>query len=256
MHLERLTLILEIVGQKEQASVAEICAHSGLPKPTVYRLVQDLAGAGLLTPLGRGRFAVGTRLKRIARGDQSDRALLEAIAPALKRAATEHGAAFFLSRLRGRAVEIVHVETPETGVSYLHPGLGKRPLHACSCSKAVAAFAPDLFAPGDLTGRLKAYTEFTLTSPDDLEAEFAAIRRRGYAECVEEIERGMCSVAAPLGETGPGAAISIGATGSSRVFTPAMRDRIGQILTDMARDLSSVLGWAGAETPRKTGEVA
>ena len=67
-----------------------------------------------------------------------------------KQAANQYGSAFFLSRLRGKSVEIIHVETPETGVSYLHPGLGKRPLHACSCSKAVAAFLPELLLTSDM----------------------------------------------------------------------------------------------------------
>src|SRR6056297_4217941 len=238
MHLERLIWILEIVGQKGEATVAEICAHSDLPKPTGYRLVQDLVGVGLLEPVARGRFTIGPRLKQITYSNQSDRALLEVIAPTLKQAATRYGAAFFLSRLRGKLVEIIHVETPDTGVSFLHPGLGRRPLHACSCSKAVAAFSPDLFERQKLEGRLRAYTEFTLTRIEDLEADLATIRQRGYAECVEEIERGMASVAATLGQTGPGATISIGATGSTRVFTPAFRAQIGARIVCMARELS------------------
>jgi DNA-binding IclR family transcriptional regulator len=243
MHLERLTLILEIVGQKGEATVADICAHSELPKPTTYRLVQDLVGAGLLEPVAKGRFSIGTRLKRITQADQSDGALIALIGPALRQAATLHGAAFFLSRLRGRTVEIIHVEKPVTGVSFLHPGLGRRPLHACSCSKAVAAFSPDLYLTQGLEGRLKAYTEFTLTRIEDLEAELDMIRQRGYAECVEEIERGMCSVAAPLAEQGPGATMSIGATGSTRVFTSAFREGIGSRITEMARALAADVTW-------------
>ncbi|UMA63618.1 helix-turn-helix domain-containing protein [Roseivivax marinus] len=249
MHLDRLTLILETVGQKGEATVADICAHTDLPRPSAYRLVQELVGAGLLEPVARGRFALGTRLKRIVRSDHSDAALIEIVAPALRQASAEHGAAFFLSRQRGRAVEIIHVETPDTGVSFLHPGLGKRPLHACSCSKAVAAFSPDLLASKTLEGRLKAYTEFTLTRVEDLAAELDVIRARGYAECVEEIERGMCSVAAPLADTGPGATMSIGATGSIRVFTPEARDRIGNVLCGMARDLSRHLAGVEAVDP-------
>ncbi len=244
MHLERLTFILEAVGQMGEASVADICAHSDLPKPTAYRLVQDLVTAGLLEPVARGRFVIGSRLKRIAHRDHSDRVLLDVIAPVLKQAAATHGTAFFVSRLRGKSVEIIHVETPDTGVSYLHPGLGKRPLHACSCSKAVAAVSPDLQLTQDVKGRLKAYTEFTLTKVEDLEKEFEVIRARGYAECVEEIERGMCSVAAALGDTGPGATLSIGATGSVRVFTPVFRQKIGQDITHIAQRLSASLGWS------------
>lgn len=243
MHLERIIGILEIVGQLGEASVAEICAHLDLPKPSAYRLVQDLVSVGLLEPVTRGQFAIGTRLKRITHSDHSDRALLELIAPPLKQAATEFGAAFFLSRLRGKTVEIIHVETPETGVSYLHPGLGKRPLHACSCSKAVAAFSPDLFVTGEMEGRLRAYTEFTLTNVHDLEAEFDTIRRRGFAECVEEIERGLCSVAAPLAQSGPGATMSIGATGSVRVFTSTFREMLGPQIARIAQEIAPSLGF-------------
>lgn len=243
MHLERLAVVLEIAGQKGEATVADICAHSDLPKPTAYRLVHDLVSVGLLEPVARGRFSIGMRLKQITQADQSDAALIALVGPTLRQAATKHGAAFFLSRLRGRNVEIIQVETPDTGVSFLHPGLGKRPLHACSCSKAVAAFSPDLIAGQGLEGRLKAYTEFTLTRVADLELELEAIRRRGYAECVEEIERGMCSVATTLGREGPGASMSIGATGSTRVFTDAYRAEIGRVISDMARTLSSEMKW-------------
>jgi DNA-binding IclR family transcriptional regulator len=248
VHLERLALILEIVGQKGDATVADICAHSDLPKPTAYRLVNDLADAGLLDSVAKGRYAVGNRLKRITEANHSDQQLLETIAPALRQAADTHGITFFLSRLRGRAVEIIHVETPNTGVSFLHPGLGKRPLHACSCSKAVAAFSPDIAEA--MVGRLKAYTEFTLTDHDDLRAEFNRIRRSGYAECVEEIERGMCSVAVPLGPSGQAPAMSIGAAGSLRVFTPAFRKQTGEELLLLARDLSERLGWGDPEVKK------
>ena len=253
MHLERLTFILEVVGQKGEATVAEICAHSDLPKPSAYRLVQDLVSVGLLEPVTRGTFSIGSRLKRITQSDHSDRALLEVIAPALKKAATQYGAAFFLSRLRGKSVEIIHVETPDTGVSYLHPGLGKRPLHACSCSKAVAAFLPEFLLTSVMEGRLRAYTEFTLTNVNDLEAEFETIRKRGFAECVEEIERGLCSVAAPLAPSGPGAAMSIGAAGSVRVFTPAFRDKLGTRIARIAQDVSANLGWNVAADAKLSG---
>ena len=241
MHLERMAMILEIVGQKGEATVADICAHSDLPKPSAYRLVHDLTQAGFLDQVAKGRYGIGNRLKRVTENDQSDQVLLESIAPALAHTAETHGAAFFLSRLRGRSVEIIHVETPDTGVSFLHPGLGRRPLHACSCSKAVAAFSPAVAET--VATSLKAYTEFTHTNRAEVEAEFELVRERGYAECVEEIERGMCSVAVPLGPRSQPPTMSIGATGSVRVFTPAFRKKVGNELIGIAHDLSDRLGW-------------
>lgn len=252
MHLDRLAMILEIVGHKGQATVADICAHSDLPKPSAYRLVQDLVSTGLLESSARGQFSIGTRLKRMVLRDHSDPTLLEVIAPVLTGAANDHGAAFFLSRLRGHTVEIIYVATPETGVSYLHPGVGKRPLHACSCSKAIAAFSPELLSKVDLEGRLRQYTDCTISCLEDLVAELDVIRNRGYAECIEELERGICSVATTLAETGPGATLSIGATASTRVFTPAARKKIGPTLQAMSREISCVLGWNETDTSRKT----
>ena len=60
---------------------------------------------------------------------------------------------------------------------------------------------------------------------------------------MEEIERGMCSVAAPLGPPGQPPTLSIGAAGSTRVFTPTFREQIGADLVRMAHDLAMRLGW-------------
>ncbi len=213
--------------------------------------MNDLAEAGLLDPVPKRQFTIGYRLKQLTEADQSDQALVEAITPFLRQAADTHGAAFFLSRLRGKAVEIIAVETPDTGVSFLHPGLGKRPLHACSCSKAVAAFSPEVAKT--ISGQLKAYTEFTHTDVAEVSAELEVIRQRGYAECVEEIERGVCSVAAPLCRHRQTPTMSIGATGSMRVFTPAFRKTLGRELIILTNELSTHLGWA---TPEPTGASA
>ena len=250
MYLERVVLILEIVGQKGRATVADICAQSDLPKPTAYRLVQDLVSSGLLETPSRGTFTAGSRLRRIALSDHSDAALMEVIAPALARAAAKHGAAFFLSRLRGQCVEIIHVETPQTGVSYLHPGLGKRPMHACSCAKAIVAVSHELLSQVALKGQLRQYTEHTITNPEELAAELDSIRAKGYAECVEELERGISSVATTLATTDIGATLSIGATASLRVFTSSKRVEIGRSLTAMSRELSRALGWVDANEER------
>ena len=79
-----------------------------------------------------------------------------------------------------------------------------------------------------------------------------AIRAKGYAECIEELERGLSSVATTLAQTGFGATVSIGATASVRVFTPSMRVKIGQALTDMSDKLSSALGWCGDSVKKKS----
>ena len=243
MHLERLILILETVAQAGRAlNVAEICEATDLPKPTTYRLVQDLIGTGLLEPETKGQFTLGARLRRIGREDPGEGEIIDIASPLLCKAADDHQTTFFLARLRGRGVEIVHVETPrDDRVSYLHPGLGFRPLHACSCAKAVAAFSSEPILATALEGKLRAYTQHTHTELADLEEEFARIRRQGFAECVQELEVGMCSVAVPvqIGEASPW--LSLGATGSARLFTEAYRMRLGATLANISKTFAEIL---------------
>lgn len=237
MHLDRLIAVLETVAVAGRAvSPADVQRATGLPRPTCYRLLQTLADHRLLDePEGASRYLIGERLKRIALLGQSDVDVCQVAAPTLRETAIEIGEAVFLSRFRDRVVEIIHVETPVDATrSYVHPGLGDRPMHACSCSKAIAAFADQEFQSEILSGPLRAYTEQTKTLPGEVEREFADIRERGYAQCVEEIEVGVSSVAAPIRIGNLGVPFSVGATGPIRRFTSRHREKIGARLIEVA----------------------
>ena len=247
MHLDRLTTLLETVAIAGRAvSAAEIQQATGLPRPTCYRLLQSLAGHRLLDEPEPGRFLIGERLVRLALLGQTDVDASAAAAPTLREAADNFGEAVFLSRFRNKGVEIIHVEVPQDATrSFVHPGLGFRPMHACSCSKVIAAFAEDAFREEILGGPMRRYTPQTRQDPEALRAEFEAIRMAGYAECVEEIEVGVSSVAAPVRIGNIGATFSIGATGPVRRFTPARRAGIGRDLRVYADKVATALQMHG-----------
>ncbi|MEM7430104.1 MAG: IclR family transcriptional regulator [Pseudomonadota bacterium] len=237
MHLDRLISVIETIAVAGRPlSAGELQQATGLPRPTCYRLLQTLADQGLLDePEGNSRYVVGERLIRIALLGRTDVDVCQASAPSLSDAAASLGEAVFLSRFRNKGVEIIHVETPsDKARSYIHPGLGFRPMHACSCSKAIAAFAETQFREEILTGAMKAYTRFTRITEDALRAEFMKIQAQGYAECVEEIELGVSSVAAPVQIRNIGATFSVGAIGPVRRFTESRRKKIGTELRQLA----------------------
>lgn len=236
MHLDRLMTILEAVALAGRpVSATEIVSATALPRPTCYRLIQSLADQRLLDEAEPGRYVTGSRLLRLALHGQPDQDISARAAPILQDAAENFGDAVFLSRFRNKGVEIIHVETPKDAkAAFIHPGLGFRPMHACSCSKAIAAFAEDAFREDILSGPLRAYTDRTKTDPEDLRTEFTAIRDKGFAECVEEIEVGITSVAAPIRVDGLGAVLSVGSIGSIRRFTDERRGRIGRNLVGLA----------------------
>ena len=237
MHINRVLTLLETIAVSGRPlSAPEVQRATGLPRPTCYRLLQTLADHGLLDdPEHQFRYVIGERLIRLALLGRSDVDLRQAVAPILKDAAIGLGEAVFLSRLRHYEVEIIHVETPtDPRRDYIHPGLGSRPMHACSCSKAIAAFADENFQERILNGVLRPYTGQTKISQEVLRHEFEEVRERGYAECVEEIEVGVSSVAAPVLVGEDLATFSVGATGPIRRFTDARRSNVGMKLKKLA----------------------
>ena len=248
MHLARVMKVLEAVAMAGRPITAsEVQQLTDLPRPTCYRLLHSMQAEQLLDEVSSGRFIVGESLVRLALLGQTDVDICRSAAPTLQRAADDLGEAVFLSRFRNRGVEIIHVEVPSDAKrSFVHPGLGFRPMHACSCSKVIAAFADDTFRQDILSGPMRSFTEYTRCDPQRLSHEFDQILSSGYAECVQEIELGVSSVAAPVQIGSVGALYSIGATGPVRRFTKDRRAQIGEQLCQMAQKMGHSLQVAGA----------
>ena len=248
MHLARVMKVLEAVAMAGRpVTASEVQQLTDLPRPTCYRLLHSMQAEQLLDEVSSGRFIVGESLVRLALLGQTDVNICRSAAPTLQRAADDLGEAVFLSRFRNRGVEIIHVEVPgDAKRSFVHPGLGFRPMHACSCSKVIAAFADDTFRQDILSGPMRSFTEYTRCDPQRLSREFDHILSSGYAECVQEIELGVSSVAAPVQIGSVGALYSIGATGPVRRFTKDRRAQIGEQLCQMAQKMGHSLQVAGA----------
>ncbi|MEL6964724.1 MAG: IclR family transcriptional regulator [Pseudomonadota bacterium] len=240
MHLDRLIMILETLAiAGRPVSAMDVQRATGLPKPTCYRHLQALLKHRLIaSPGDDGAYVVGERLLGIAMLGMSDADVREVATPLLKTAVVQFNEPVFLARLRHQMVEIIHIDTPDDpNRAFIYPGLGERPLHACSCSKAIAAFADPEFRDNLMRGAHKRYTPFTKTTAPELRAELDRIRERGFAECNEEIDMGVASVAAPIAIGGAGATFSVGAVGPIRRFTSSYRSSVGQALIELARRL-------------------
>ncbi len=244
MHLERLVNLMEVIAVVGRpVSAGEVQRATGLPKPTCYRLIQRLHEQGLIDePAGDGRYVVGERLIRIALLGKSDVDVRKCAAPMLKVAAAAFNETVFLGRFRDSKIEIIHVETPEDPTrAFVHPGIGERPLHACSCSKAIAAFSEPEFRDAIIDGSLEAFTQHTKTTRAELLEEFEDIKTRGFADCDQEIDIGISSVAAPISIGNIGATFSVGAVGPVRRFGLEYRQKIGTQLIDIADRISGAI---------------
>ncbi|MCC1494597.1 IclR family transcriptional regulator [Cognatishimia sp. F0-27] len=197
----RLLLILEEVAQAgTPVSASALSDALGLPKPTVHRLLATAEDEGFLVRDIDGRsYGPGHRLRRLASNTFSSQrvraerlmimtALAEEVEETCNLAAPGRYGMVYLDR----------VETHWPLRIQLPVGT-QVPFHCTASGK--------MFLSSLRSDRLDRYldwltlskeTDRTITDPDQLREEVAAIRGRGFATDNEEFMEGMTAVAAPI----------------------------------------------------------
>jgi len=234
--LNRYTEILEATAASGRpVSVSDLVRLSGLPRATVYRLASSLEKTGLLQKSGGGRFfEIGYRLRRLNCAGLPDQDIRNAVQDLMIRTACRWGETIFMGRLRGVEVELILAEVPrENARAHIYPGLGLRPLHACSSAKAILAFKPMEFVSSLVNEQSTRFTDRTITDLEDVICDLEATRIRGFGLCDEEIDAGVLSLAVPIIDQDCEPMFSLGLVG------PAARMRRRGIEA-MAQDLMEI----------------
>ena len=134
------------------------------------------------------------------------------------------------------------MEIPDdTSQSFIHPGLGNRPAHACSSAKAIAAFAEDELQNDIISGVHERFNANTHASQQTLMDEFKVITERGYAECDEEIQVGISSVAAPVRFGEIGVTFSVGSVGHASKYDAPTRQKLGKYLNGLSKKVEAAI---------------
>ncbi len=242
--LDRYCDILEAVAAAPTPVTAgDLARLTGLPRPTSYRLVAALLEHGLLeSDDAGGRYRLGRRLMRLAVTGRSDADIAGAVSPHLRKLVAKAGEAAFLSRLRDGAIDLIHVEIPlDASRGFIHPGLGRRPVHACSSAKAIAAYLPESVREKMLTGDNERFNAATITERAAVLEELALTRERGYAVCAEEIDEGVVSIAVPVEIEPIGVVFSLGVVGPAKRLERAALDALALDLKAAARQAARAL---------------
>ncbi|MCC6867218.1 MAG: IclR family transcriptional regulator [Burkholderiales bacterium] len=198
--LRAFGLLERVAAADGAATLQDLAAGAGLPKPTVYRMLAMLESAGLVTrePDGR-RIGAGPRLLRFALDVQLSASAHAPRHAILNRLATELGETVNLTMLDGS--EVVYLDRVEAEWPLrmtLQPG-SHVPLHCTASGKLLLALLPATRRRRIVAELpLPRYTEHTLATRKALGAELAAIRRDGYATDNEEYLAGLVCVAVPV----------------------------------------------------------
>ena len=194
----RLFTLLEVVASRGHAfSLQGLAQETGLPKPTLHRMLQQLEGAGLLQREGDGRhYGTGVRLRRFAESlllNDSQHGARHAV---LRHLVAEVGESCNLTALSGG--EVMYLDRVETAAPlrfYLHPG-SRVPVH-CSASGKVflAGMTREQRRRLLSAAPLERCTANSVTNLDQLEREMKKVQRDGCAIDDEEFLPGLLCLA-------------------------------------------------------------
>ncbi|GAA3885012.1 IclR family transcriptional regulator [Streptomyces sedi] len=179
-------------GRPGMHSLADVQSAVGYPKSSLYMLLRTLVDLGWVETDATGtRYGIGVRALLVGTSYIDGDEVVAAARPTLDRIADDTGETIHLARLDG--TNVVYLATRQSE-HYLRPftRVGRRlPAHSTSLGKALLATHPDEKVRELLPAKLEGLTEHTLTDREELIAELAVVRERGYAVDREENTLGL-----------------------------------------------------------------
>ncbi|MDQ2851367.1 IclR family transcriptional regulator [Dermatophilaceae bacterium Sec6.4] len=226
-----------------EMALVEMSAVSGLPMPTIHRIVRTMADRGYLRQLPDRRYALGSRL--IPLGATALIAFGSRSAPELGRIVREFGETANLATLDND--QLVYVgQVPSPHAMRMFTDIGRRVLPHCrAAGKAMLAQLPDADVVHILhrTG-MPAMTERTITDPAAMLTELARIRKVGFAIEEGEMELGVTCIAVAI--PSKTALMSISMSSPAARMTSEVRKRAIPFLQEVAAQLGRELDSASA----------
>jgi IclR family transcriptional regulator, KDG regulon repressor len=217
--LERTFVVLSLfTSERRDWTVTEIGRATGLPVPTVYRIVCALHRHGFLSrhEISK-RYRLGPAIMRLGRMAAMTVDLKSMSHPVLRRISMRTKKTSLLTVISESGLSAVcldRVESREPLRLSVQPGR-EMPLHAGASQKILLANLPASDVQRILDEPLKPLCSHTITDPDGMQVELSSIRRRGWAASCEETNRGVWGLAvglideygysvAAIGVAGPG----------------------------------------------------
>lgn len=248
--LGKVVSLLELIAFAEKpmrfTDVVEAC---GQPRGTVHRQLAHLVAEGLVDHAADQTYAVGLRLLQLAAKAWSGNDLRSVAAPHLSALQEATQESVHLAVLNGR--QVTYLDKMEGRHTLrMHSQVGKTsPAYCTGVGKAALSLLPaDELA--ELAGGMEfhRFTQATLTTPQALMADVAAISDIGYGFDLQEHEVGIHCVAAPVRAPGRNFRAAISVTGPAyrvdeeqlRNWAPLVRETADKISAELACRLSPV----------------
>lgn len=180
--------------------MADIVTASGIPMPTVYRVVMTLAAEGYLVHLPDRAYRPGVRVLTLGSASLHSLDLLELATPRLQELAARIGQIVNLCVLRGdRVLYLVRLRNSDLVTVNIQVG-STLPAVRTSTGKLLLSYLDEAELRVRITSGSfgRGYGPDVEKSKDELLRELHTIRAQGWAIQDEELAFGLRSIAAPV----------------------------------------------------------
>src|SRR5215813_4931314 len=142
--IRRAFVVLEALNRRRSTTLSVLAAETGLPRPTLVRLLQTLIELGYASRVSRqDGYRLTDRVLALAGGVRFIDHLVDAAIPHMSRFTAEHGWPLYLATLSAGAMTIRHSTAPESPMSFEGSGYNRKsPLLVGALGRAWLAFCP------------------------------------------------------------------------------------------------------------------
>ena len=227
--------------------VREVARAMNASPSTVYRIFQVFESRDLVTKNEDGRYTPGLELFRICQVFSQRLSPVRIAKPHLEKLALACGETVLLAAYGARrgqmiVIDIIDAPHPLRWVVRLNQW---NAIHSGATGLAILAFLPEAERQALYQRELERFTERTLVTAADLEAEAARVRARGYAYSQGQRSQGAVGFGAPLFDAKGDVFGDVCITIPEGRFDPAQETKLGSLLVTAAADISADLHGAG-----------
>ncbi|MFI4877073.1 MAG: IclR family transcriptional regulator [Blastopirellula sp. JB062] len=195
--------VLEVLaGADGDLPLADIVAELGYHKPTVHRLLQDLVELGYVSRIGKGKYQLTGKLRRLALGKLDDR-LIEAADPFLRELHDQTGETVNLGVLRGISIRYLQVLESRHPFRLVVDANTKDPFYSTALGRALTSQLSMEDWDGLIShAKVKPRTPQTVVDLEKLREIHLRVKQDGYAIEQDQNDIGVTCIGAPICEKG------------------------------------------------------
>lgn len=191
-------LNLIAAGRVEPTGTA-LAKAAGLAVPTAHHLLGTLTAHGMLARDNRGGYALGPAVAVLVDAYERDVSPPQYLLGPLRMLVETSGETGYLATWRRGDIALLAVVDGDLPVRVSVPSGPYQDAHARASGKLLLALTTERQRTEYLAAHpLRAVTDRTITNAEQLAAQLAEIRKKGYAIDTEEFQDGVSCVAAPV----------------------------------------------------------